>query len=147
MVGKLGGDFHWPSPTEMDNIRDYVDPISDIDDIKPKLFGKRQESVVNSKPNSVFIDLGFAGYRKPYSNSDIYAPTITTQPLSWNVPRGRWSTITELLKLQGFNNFNGVVTTNQLKKQIGNSMSVNVVSAIFNELFNIDKLINFNSRN
>ncbi len=134
MVGKLGGDFHWPAPTEMDNIRDYVDPISDIDAIKPKLFGKRQESVVNSKPNSVFIDLSFAGYRKPCSTSDIYSPTITAKPLSWNVTRGRWSTITEILKLQGFNHLNSIVSTHQLKKQIGNSMSVNVVSAIFNEL-------------
>ena len=134
MVGSLDGDFHWPVPTEMDNVKDYVDPLSNIDNIKPKLSEKMKGCVARTKPDSVFIDLGFANNRRPYNNSNIYSPTITTQPLLWNITRERWSTTTELLRLQGFDRFNCVVSTTQLKKQIGNSMSVNVLCAMLNEL-------------
>jgi len=43
-------------------------------------------------------------------------------------------TINESLLLQGFQNLNQVVQKQQLFKQIGNSMSVNVVKHILNKL-------------
>ena len=46
----------------------------------------------------------------------------------------RYCNINELFKLQGFQSFKNVVSDSQLKKQIGNSMSVNVVKIILNKL-------------
>jgi site-specific DNA-cytosine methylase len=51
------------------------------------------------------------------------------------VPLGRYANIRERLALQGFpRSFKQVVSDTQLNKQIGNSMSVNVLKAIFKEI-------------
>jgi len=131
MVGKRGGDFYWPTQTEMDNIRDYVD-WNDRTRLEPTT-EKRARCLEEYRQDSVFIDLGFMSSRGPRNNVAIYCPTITTCK-TWNFVLHRWSNITELLTLQGFDNFKSAVSFTQLKRQIGNSMSVNVVSALLNEL-------------
>ena len=46
----------------------------------------------------------------------------------------RYATIDELMGLQGFNNIEQIVSNCQMKKQIGNSMSVNVIKSIIKKL-------------
>ena len=55
----------------------------------------------------------------------------------YNLISKRYATIDELLMLQGFEpkKFKQVVTNRQLTKQIGNSMTVHVLEAIFKSLF------------
>ena len=53
----------------------------------------------------------------------------------WCIPLHRYATIIEYLKLQGFPvNFIQCVSNTQLKKQLGNSMSVNVIKYIITRL-------------
>ena len=53
----------------------------------------------------------------------------------WCFKKHRFANIKEMLLLQGFStSFSSVVSTSQMKKQIGNSMSVNVVKLIINNL-------------
>lgn len=56
--------------------------------------------------------------------------TITANGYVWCIARHRKATIQELLRLQGFTSFKQVVSDSQIKRQIGNSMSVNVIQEI-----------------
>ena len=63
---------------------------------------------------------------------------LTTNCASlWNIPMNRFATVDELLMLQGFDpkKFNQVVTNRQLAKQIGNSMTITVIEAIYKSIF------------
>jgi site-specific DNA-cytosine methylase len=81
--------------------------------------------------NAVYIDLGFIKYTR-YPNSHIYSPCLNTQGELWNNQMHRFANIKEYLSLQGFpSDFKQVVNDNQMKKQIGNSMSVDVLVQIF----------------
>jgi site-specific DNA-cytosine methylase len=83
--------------------------------------------------NSIFINLGFS--KTNFPNSDKICPAILASNKIWCVKKKRYANIKELLSLQGFNkNFLQVVSNTQLKKQIGNSMSVNVLKEIFIQL-------------
>ena len=53
----------------------------------------------------------------------------------WGVPLSRRVSIKETLNLQGFINFNVVVSTSQIFKQIGNSISINVLTNLFQNMF------------
>ena len=64
---------------------------------------------------------------------------LTTNCASlWNILQNRFATVDELLMLQGFDpkKFNQVVTNRQLSKQIGNSMTISVLEAIYRSIFN-----------
>jgi site-specific DNA-cytosine methylase len=66
-------------------------------------------------------------------------PTLTTNCGSYyHTTYKRYLTTKECLSLQGFNiNFIQDVSKMQMFKQIGNSMSVNVLKALFQKIFNI----------
>lgn len=67
-------------------------------------------------------------------------PTLTHQCSSFFLPKqNRTISLKECLSLQGFDpdTFKIVVSKTQLSKQIGNSMSVNVLKAIFKEIFKV----------
>jgi site-specific DNA-cytosine methylase len=84
--------------------------------------------------NSVFVDLNFQRGRT-YPNSGIYCPCLNTNSGLWNVKMGRYANCNEYLMLQGFpKDFKKVVSISQFKKQIGNSMSVNILKKIINNL-------------
>ena len=84
--------------------------------------------------DSIFIDIGFTQNNFPHSGS--YTPSLTTGGNLWCVPLQRHATMRELLSLQKFpHDFKQVVSDTQMKKQIGNSMSVNVLEEIFSLLF------------
>jgi len=82
---------------------------------------------------AVFADM----YMKPSSkvSNPAIAPCIMSKGLYWNVQRGRLATKEELLGLQGFPitlEIPGTVT--RARRQIGNSMAVPVVQAVFKAL-------------
>ncbi len=133
MVGKLGGDFHWPAPTEMDNIREYVDwNNKNVQPLPPRLITYLETYPIKA----IFIDASFP--RHPHPNAAKWCSCIITSNRLWCLPMHRFASVAEITKLQGFENFYIVVSANQIKKQLGNSMSVNVVTALFNELLDIN---------
>lgn len=118
--------FMEPAKIICRNINNYIDkndkemePVPDF----AKYFIKKQKGV--------FVDLSFLKYINPESYQN-YSPTITTSCNIWCVPMHRKANIKELLNLQGFPvNFKQVVSKSQLIKQIGNSMSINVLECLF----------------
>jgi DNA (cytosine-5)-methyltransferase 1 len=83
----------------------------------------------------IFTDLGFIRYNYTKINKNICSTLMTTGML-WCKPMHRRANVKEYLALQGFPiSFKQVVSNTQLKKQIGNSMSVNVLVEIFKEIF------------
>lgn len=124
--------FVWPKPKKMKNITEYVD----WDDTDEQPLTDRQKKLMKKIPkNSVFIDTGFIGVTS-FPNSDIYSPCLNTRGGLWCVPTHRKANIKELLALQGFPVcFKQEVSDSQMKKQIGNSMSVNVLKELFKCIF------------
>jgi len=84
-------------------------------------------------------------YIFPNSNyvnpSKFICPTLSTRcDMFFHSTYKRYLTTKECLSLQGFSiNFNQVISNTQIFKQIGNSMSVNVLKALFQKIFNITK--------
>ena len=82
----------------------------------------------------------------PFTHSSIMnniSPTLTTRCDSFfHTTYKRYLTTNECLSLQGFPiNFIQVVCKMQMYKQIGNSMSVNVLKEIFQKIFSITNFI------
>ena len=131
MVGKLGGDFNWPAPIEMDNIRDYIDwdyTYKSQEHPPPRLV----PHISTRHRNAILIDGSFP--RDMHPNASKWCSCILATSQLWCVPLCRWATLGELQRLQGFKSFTVVTSPFQMKHQIGNSMSVNVIIAIFSEL-------------
>lgn len=131
IVGTLAKkQFEFPKPIKMKNIRDFVDwDLTEKETTKVKINNKKIPK------KSVFIDLNFIN-QTHFPNSDKWSSTLNTHAGLWVVPLHRRATVEEHLKLQGFrpNKFNVVVTRTEAIKQIGNSMSVNVLKAIYKNL-------------
>ena len=63
------------------------------------------------------------------------SPTLTTTSKYYILELNRNMNLRESLRLQGFSDkFKQVVSNNQLMKQVGNSMSVNVLKCIIKEV-------------
>lgn len=129
------GDFSWPSPVSLHkHLSEYVDDTNKKRREPPNFI--KEANLLNIIPAySVFIDFGFRYFTHP--NADRYSPCITASHAKdlWCVKHSRYATVNELLSLQGFSmSFKQVVSDSQLKKQIGNSMSVNVLESIFKNL-------------
>ncbi len=128
----LGREFEWPEERPMKSLVSYIDVKDDTPEPIPD-FVKRANLLKRIPRHSLFIDIGFT--KSNFVNSDVECPCITTQGNLWCVPMRRRASVKECLRLQGFPaNFRQVVSDRQLKKQIGNSMSVNVIEAIFSQL-------------
>ena len=130
--------FEWPEKMYMKNINEIID-YNDID--KYILKGKKYSKLYDLVPTeSIFADLAFIGLRLislgNYNSTVNYCGCINTKGALYNIKMNRYANINEYLSLQGFqhNNFIQLVCKSQLKKQIGNSMSVNVVKAILKKL-------------
>jgi DNA (cytosine-5)-methyltransferase 1 len=87
--------------------------------------------------NSIFANLSVLRFKNVNNKiNPNYCPTITAGGELWCVYMHRRATLKELLSLQGFpKDFKQVVSNTQFKKQIGNSMSVNVLEKLFIEIF------------
>jgi len=126
--------FKWPKKKKLKNIQNFVD--YDYIDEKANITTRIKKYIKTLPEDSCFVDLSFSGTTN-YPNSDQYSPCLLTSGLLWCVPMDRKANIKEYLKLQGFPaNFKQVVSDRQMKKQIGNSMSVNVIKEILNVLLN-----------
>jgi DNA (cytosine-5)-methyltransferase 1 len=132
IVGCKGKKFEWPKKIKMKLLNGFID----FSDSERKTIPKCSKHLLDIIPNeSVFIDIGRR--YNTFQRSDIYCPTITCSTTLWNVILSRYANIKEKLMLQGFKNINKKVSNTQLHKQIGNSISVNVLKCIYKKLFNI----------
>lgn len=124
--------FIFPEHTIMKDIKMYVDKDTTNIDPEPVKNIEVMKIIRNSK--ATFLNLGWQNFKEhSYEN---FSPSIIAQASIWCVPMHRKATIKELLSLQGFpKDFKQVVSDTQIKKQIGNSMSVNVLEHLFREIF------------
>jgi DNA (cytosine-5)-methyltransferase 1 len=123
-------NFKWPKPIRMKNLFNFID----YTDTKKNIVMPSRKKLLKIIPkNALFIDMGFTKYA--HNNSYLYSPCIVAQTLLWCVPLHRYANFKELLKLQGFLKFKQVVSNKQFTKQIGNSMSVNVLKKILNNIY------------
>lgn len=124
-------NIEWPIKTKMNNIEDYVDWKNNCSR-EPSPFCKK--ILYNLKTKPLFINNSFT---KSQNRNTLVVPTITTRMSLWCIPLSRYSTVNELLGLQGFFQFRQVISKTQMTKQIGNSMSVNVLKCILKETFKL----------
>ena len=133
IVGSMDKKYEWPIKCEMENIRNYIDWN---DTTKSVLTNNRNKIIQGLNPSKIIIDFGFR--KNPFVNADKYCYTLCYYSKVYNTLLKRFLNIKEFLMLQGFDtNFKKVVSLSQLKKQIGNSMSVNVLCVIFKKNFHI----------
>ena len=128
IVGCKNKTFEWPTKVKMNKLENYIDWDDDIkDDLNRTIHNK-------IKKNNIFIDLNFLKYTD-YPDADKWSPCLNTQNGLWNVKLHRFANSNEKLKLQGFTKkFNIVVSKTQFNKQIGNTISVNVLKKIIKNL-------------
>lgn len=130
MKGKV---FEFPKKKKMKDVRSYIDTK---DTSKDKLTQSLKQPVKKSK--GVFVDLGFIKLHNNEKLFQIYTPTILNHSALWCVPMKRKANVKEYLSLQGFpKSFKQVVSDRQLKMQVGNSMSVNVLVELFKCIFKV----------
>ena len=123
--------FEFPKKRKLrdDTIQKFIDTTDKSKDTLPPYYKKFNVP----KYKGVFIELGFINYIK-FDSYQHYSPTLMAKNYMWCRPMGRKANIKEHLRLQGFRSFKQVVSDAQLKKQIGNSMSVNVLVELFKQL-------------
>ena len=128
-------NYIFPLPFTGDKlIKDYID-VSDThnDPIRKDVI---LCGMLDKIPrDSVFVDFSFKKYHYPKSNE--FCPCITADSRTWCVPMRRYANINERFSLQGFQNkyWKQVVSDTQMKRQIGNSMSVNVLKELIKMFF------------
>ena len=130
-------DFQFPSTTPCK--KHFIDTVNKRDTLSERcnsLFKK-----IDKPP--IFVNLNTLGLNYK-NNPKYYCSCLDTLGKIWCYPKHRWATCKEYLCLQGFpKNFKQVVSDSQLKKQIGNSMSVNVLKCLFKECFRALGLFKF----
>jgi len=131
MVGNLGKEFVWPKQTDMEPLENFVD----YTDTKQHILSGKYTGLIESSQvpsESLFIDVSFACLpKRKFNNSHKFTGCLNTKGGLYCVAMKRYANSYELLKLQGFPiDFVQVVSLTQLRKQIGNTMSVNVVKKV-----------------
>jgi len=124
--------FYWPEPVKKcKSLAKFIDTSDTTRDSCPALV---KQMLKNIPADSVFVNTSFR--QNSHINANEICPCLTTSSSSfWCVPMGRKMNPTEMLAIQGFpSSFKQVVSDSQMKKQIGNSMSVNVLVHIFKSL-------------
>ena len=130
IVGTLSGSFMWPK-----SIKLTKKPIDLIDETDTKEYILNRKHKLKNSENKVFVDLDFLKYTQ-YPNSSLYSTCVLARSSSlWCVPMKRYANVKEFLRLQCFpDDLIQVVSDSQMKKQIGNSMTVDVVYHILNSV-------------
>ena len=130
MVGTKG-EFEWPDEVPSPPLLDYVD-VSDTS--RNELSETVQPYVDRMNPRAVYYNLGFRHYK--HTSSHLYAPCICASDASkyWNNHMHRKANCKELLMLQGFPPDFVYTSQAQLKKQLGNSISVCTIQKIIRNL-------------
>lgn len=130
--GKTKNKFKFPAIKPMKKIHTYIDKNDNTSKTLPPRISKSNYMSKIPK-NSAFIDFSLYG-RSTFPNADEKCSCICRKSEFWCVPKNRFANCKELLSLQGFpKNFKQVVSNTQMKRQIGNSMSVNVLKELFRE--------------
>ena len=128
-VKKYIGNYKVPSKVPMKPIGEIL-TISDAYNEFPPYILLRMETL----KDTTIINANVQRVGSVITNKTI-CNTLTAHGDFWCIKNHRKANIIELLRLQGFpDNFKQVVSDTQLKKQIGNSMSVCVIKAIINSL-------------
>jgi DNA (cytosine-5)-methyltransferase 1 len=128
------------SPFKFPEVYPFIYDIHDYIDYTDTHKDPIRQDVINAgmlekiPKDAVFVDFAFKKYH--YPNSGSVCPCIAADSRTWCVPLGRYANIKERLSLQGFRSFKQVVSNTQMKKQIGNSMSVNVLKELLSSIFN-----------
>lgn len=128
--------FEWPKPRPMQSILDFVDRS----DKTKQVPSESTRLYLDETPkNAVFVDTGFSADKIKHGRvvkyAHLYMSTLMTGSPVWCIPMKRPANVKEYMMLQGFpTNFKQVVSDTQMKKQLGNSISVNVLVAIFKNL-------------
>lgn len=127
---RVGVDFVVPPIKHMAKLETIID-WSDTDTKESVEIDRHYETI----KNKLFVNVCFLG-TTDFPNADLYAPCLVARSALWCVPLNRPASVREHLKLQGFSTrFKQVVSDTQIKTQLGNSMSVNVLQAIYRNLF------------
>ena len=130
IVGSKVGNISWPDVLPVEDIHSYVD-ITDNRKVQCKTMIRYGARI---SEDAVFINTDFLKYTS-FPSANVLCPCIGAQSTLWCHNVGRYANVTEYLKLQGFTtDFKRVVSNTSLKRQIGNSMSVNVVNEILKRL-------------
>jgi DNA (cytosine-5)-methyltransferase 1 len=124
-------EFEWPSEKEMESLEKYIDHS---DQGNQKRSSGCQKIIDRLENNPIYINIGFPN--NAHATADKICPTLTTRSSHiWNERQNRYANAKEFLMLQGFTlNWCKVVSTTQIRRQLGNSMSVNVLKALLSNL-------------
>lgn len=128
---KTSHEINKPQKTICRPIESYIDRTCSETEVYTKMYEARKHIF----ETGTFVDVSNIRPECKSKKKPEYSTCITSFPI-WNVPMHRKATIKECLSLQGFPiDFIQVVSDAQMRKQIGNSMSVNVLIEIFKECF------------
>lgn len=124
-------EFTWPSKEERG---ESIEKFVDRSDTVPQTTSERLTEYINSHSANTFIELQHCSFGNRQNPE--WCPCITANSRMWCVPMNRRMNVSEMMSLQGVReDFVQVVSNSQMKKQIGNSMSVNVIEKILLEMF------------
>jgi DNA (cytosine-5)-methyltransferase 1 len=130
LKSKIVNPFEVPKKVPCKDIYSYIDYSQTIREI----YCDTYKRVYPQFKNGVFVTIGSL-YEENNDKNKVeprFASTIISSCPLWCIPMHRKATIKECLSLQGFpKNFKQVVSDTQMRKQIGNSMSVNVLCHLF----------------
>jgi len=122
-------EWKWPVSKPCKSLHDYID----FSNTQPhrNITPRMQHILANVPDGSKFINLSFA--RDTNLKTHRFCPTITASGNMWCVPLQRYASVKELLRLQGFPTRMKFHKSSiwKIKRQIGNSISVNVLKALF----------------
>lgn len=131
---KKGNKLTYPHPVfpekkELVHIKNFVDYTDTKSTLPLPEIVKNHPRHINN--DGYFIDI--SRKNNNFVNSGKYIGALTTSCYNrWCIPMRRKINLTEALRLQGFKDtFNVKVSRTQMFKQIGNSMTVNVIEEIF----------------
>lgn len=126
--------FEWPSPIPRRSLSSFIERnVNSIITPPPSIIRKVHTAMKTLPKGSKFIDLSFQ--HTIFPNSDRVCPALLASSILWCIPENRYATIREHLRLQGFPaNFKQVVSDRQMKKQVGNSMTVDVMKHLIKNL-------------
>lgn len=117
------------TPQPIPDLDDYVD-WTDRSENQSVRFEKLKDKIPE---DAYFINLNFT--KSKFVNSNKICPCLMRDGYHYNVRLKRFANINEYLFLQGLPlSFKRVVSDTQLKKQVGNSMSIPVLEAIISHL-------------
>lgn len=129
IIGTKGRIPNIPEKIKCNPIESYIDTSV----TEKEEYCNTYKRVYEQFKDGTFTTPGSLRPNKYKINPTCSSTIISSCPL-WCIPMQRKATIKECLSLQGFpTDFKQVVSDTQMRKQIGNSMSVNVLMEIFKE--------------